>query len=196
MRKDFYHELLQPYQELVLRSSKNDLVGGGISDITARANALAIAAAHFLEARSLASSAGFEDKLRRMLQDVADSAKHGLLRAADRTVTLSVSLAYEFDDVGRSRFLRTEVIANNKKYGSFDLIQTLGQYIRALHDRFSLQFEVIEPRIELEQFGAEAAANITGNTAEVGSVNLRFYKRDTTGALVLADPVDFLFVVR
>jgi hypothetical protein len=176
MRKSFYHELLQPYQTLVFRASRNDLVGGGTSDITAAARALAVAAAHFLEARSLQSS--------------------GQLRAADRTVTLSVGLAYEVDDIGRARFLRTEVTACNKKYGSFDLIETIGHYIRALHDRFNFQFQRVEPLIEPKPFGAEASAIVTDNTAEVGSVNIRTYKRDASGALVLADPVSFFFVVR
>jgi hypothetical protein len=53
MRKDFYHELLQPYQALVVRASRNDLVGSGVSDVTAAANSLAVTAAHFLEVRSL-----------------------------------------------------------------------------------------------------------------------------------------------
>jgi hypothetical protein len=196
MRKSFYHELLQPYQTLVFRASRNDLVGGGTSDITAAARALAVAAAHFLEARSLQSCEGREEDLRLMLRDVADSAKHGQLRAADRTVTLSVGLAYEVDDIGRARFLRTEVTACNKKYGSFDLIETIGHYIRALHDRFNFQFQRVEPLIEPKPFGAEASAIVTDNTAEVGSVNIRTYKRDASGALVLADPVSFFFVVR
>jgi hypothetical protein len=44
--------------------------------------------------------------------------------------------------------------------------------------------------------GAETAANITANTADVSSVNLKFYKRDAAAELVLADPPGFLFVVR
>jgi hypothetical protein len=171
-------------------------VGVGASDIAATANTLAIAAAHFVEARGLSQGDGIEENLRSRLRDVADTAKHGSLRQSDRTVALAVSLAYEFDDVGRTRFLRTEVTATNNRFGSFDLIETLGRYIRALHDRFNLQFQSIDPQVEPQQFGTEAVAHVTANTAEVGSVNVRTYTRDASGTLVLADAPRILFVVR
>ncbi len=196
MRKSFYHELLQPYHALVARAAKNDLVGEAISDITAAANALAVSAAHFLETKKLSPSDERVGKLRLMLQDVADTAKHGQLRDADRTVRLYASLAYEINGDGRSRFLRTEVRAANKKFGSFELIETLGCYLRALNDQFSFGFQAIEPLIELEPFNDEAVAKISVNTAEVGSTNIRTYKRDTSGRLIPADPTNFLFVVR
>lgn len=133
--------------------------------------------------------------LREMLQDVADSAKHGQLRVPSRTIRLSVSLTYEIDDGGRSRFLRTEVKALNQRFGSFDLIETIGSYLRLLNERLAFGF-VIEPVIDPEPFGHETIAKITDNTAEVVSTNIRIYKRDLAGRLIPTDPTDFLFVVR
>jgi len=195
MRKDFYHQLLQPYRALAQRAVRSDLVGSGGSDIAASANALAIAAAHFAEAKKLPLQPN-EQRVQSILQDVADSAKHGgPLRKPERTVSLSVSLAYEFNDQGGVRFLRTEVTASNQRVGSFDLIETLRFYIQSLNERLHLGFPPIEASLSTDPFGSAAISNITANTAEVGSVSIRTYKRDASGMLVLADPPSLLFTV-
>jgi len=193
LRKQFYHELLQPYQRLVRRVAQNDLVGTGISDITNDSNALAVLASHFIESKKLPSDR--DDNLREKLKDVGDSAKHGQLNNVDRTVTLSTSLAYEIDDTKGARFLRTEVLASNNRFGAFDLVETLGLYISKINTRFQLGFENIEPSIALGSFSGEAEVRITPNTADVKSMNIRTYKRDASGSLILADPGKFTFVV-
>lgn len=145
---------MQPYQRLVRRAARNDLIGTGISDITADSNALAVSASHFIESKKLPPDSN--DELREKLKDVGNSAKHGQLTDADRTVTLSASLAYEIDDTKGTRFLWTEVWASNKRFGAFDLVETLGRYISEINARFQLEFENIKPSIDLDSFGGEA----------------------------------------
>jgi len=195
MRVRFFHELVQPYQSLISRSVRNDLVASKVSDIAAASNALAVSAAHFLEVGKLPAGDAEEEQLRQMLQDVADSAKHGALGDPKRTIKLEASLGYEIDDEKGSRFLKTEVWASSDRFGSFDLINTVGKYIETLNGRLQFEITQLKPTIEPGPFNNEAVAKVTKNTVDVASFGIRTYKRDASGSLNLADPGKFTIVV-
>jgi hypothetical protein len=196
MQAQFVYRLLEPYQQLVTRCARPDLIGPAMNDVINSACALAVSAAHFREALKLAKDTDqVGEPIREKLQDVADTLKHGSLRDPMRTVSFSTAMAYEFNEQGQFRFLRTEITAQNGKYGSFDLVAEIGRYVVHLNAQLGLNFTGIEPNLTLLPFGDWAEAFVTPKTFQVGSMQIKTYRRTASGELMLADAPTLAFVI-
>lgn len=196
LRHNFVCQLLGPYQALVAQCAENDLVYEQQNDVIAGASSLAIAAAHFVEANNLDKDDGEAKFIQSSLKDVADTSKHGSLDNPDRTIILRTAYSFEFNDQGQFRFMRRDVLAENARFGEFHLPDALGRYIALLADRLGWHAMRIEPDISLKPFIAEAGLLVTRRTIDAQNINLRFYKRSETGAMLPADPASVTFVIR
>ncbi len=195
-QKQFLHRLLEPYQALVQRCAQNDLVAAEINDVIASACELAVSAAHFLESQGLPAQTGAGEDIRLKLADVADTYKHGALRNPERIVTFDTIFAWEFNDQDECRFLRVEILVRNERFGSLDLVPTIGAYLQHLNSSLGLGFGSIEPNIPAKPFTAEAVLEVTRRTVVVPKARIRTYKRNANGELVLTDVNLVRFVVR
>ena len=188
LRRNFISRLFDPYQALVVQCARNDLVHEAQNDVVAATQALATSAAHFLEANRQSTDSGSVKALQQKLQDVADTAKHGSLRKANRVAEITIAYSYEFNEQQQFRFIRREIFATNQRFGEFQLVDTIGEYLAVLMVRFGFDLGPINPSIAHQPFMQEARIIVTPKTFDVGQIHLRFFKRSETGTLLLADP--------
>lgn len=146
----FYHEVLGPTFALLTRAAENVCIRPDFSDVIALAKQAAGAAYHFREPalrragsdRVLPMHDANAEGLRQRLCDCVDTTKHGLLRDGDRNVSFNATLAFEHDQDKGFRFLRTEVIATNKRWGSFEISDTIWAFLRHLVDELDIKQEM------------------------------------------------------
>ncbi|WP_448030234.1 hypothetical protein [Bradyrhizobium liaoningense] len=186
----FRHEVVTPFLRLKSRSLEHLCVQERISDVIVLAQEAATAAYHFPEAaRGRAAKMVDPDAefLRQKLSDVVDSRKHGRLSNAARQVALHAKLAYEFNDNVEFRYLGTKVLAENQRFGQFDLAETIEAFMHHICREFSITCTVAVPRPD-EPFRKKITTYFTSAVVFAENVGLLTYKRQSDGALVLADP--------
>ncbi len=192
----FYHEVLGPTINLRSRAAENVCVNPEFSDVISLAKQAATAAYHFREPVLRESGADklgpmndpAAERLRQRLCDVVDSSKHGMLKDSDRNVTFIAKLAFEFDHRLGFRFLRTEVMATNNRWGVFELSDTILEFIEHLGKELGVGLDV--PRdLPTHPFGEWAETYLTSKSGfDLKKVNLCIYSKDAAGHLIPTDP--------
>lgn len=197
LRHRLYHEVLGPFIRLRARAAENVCVQSENNDVIALAQEAATAAYHFPEAIHGASAPMTEssaEDLRQKLGDVADTRKHGVLRDPERQVRLSAALAYEVNEEQLFKYLGTQVWAENKRFGSFDLVDVIQRFIVAIGREFSLGMD-IEIKLPSYDFSKQIVTYVTDKTFRAANVRLRFFSRDANGQLRPVDPTEVEFAV-
>ena len=200
----FFNEVHIPFIDFLGRSSENVCIDKNYSDVVSLAKQASLAAYHFHEAINRengvtsvpAMSKQCAEVFRQQLSDVVDTAKHGVLRDKDRQIILKGSLAFEFNEDDKFRFIRTEILAKNTRFGEFLLNDTLLNYFIALgiEHRINLSTEVQLPKYKFKDQIEIFTTPKSG--IDVKSISLRTYQRNSYGQLTLADPPNgFKFVI-
>jgi hypothetical protein len=203
LSQNFHHDVLGPVRRLLLRVSENVCVQPKSNDVVVLAGEAAIAAHHFREVafrslnrKSVTPMANREaEDLRQRIADVADTRKHGMLRDRLRTVEFVAVHAFEFNNEGKFRFLRIEVEGVNKRWGNFDVVETVVKFAHEIQKEFSLNGD-LEISVPKYQFIDRAEIFFTEKTHYVDGAQLKFYRRERDGNLFLADPGEVKFVLR
>jgi len=195
----FYHEVLSPLVRLQRRCAENICVQAQYNDVIVLAQEAATAAYHFPEAvfgKQREMRAPYMEELRQKLSDVVDSRKHGRLRNQERQINLQAALAYEFNDAQEFRYLQTNIIATNARFGEFNLGHTVEQFVAELNSELdiALRLTKVEPPTSL--FSKTAVAYVTDKTFFAKDMQIQFFKRTANGALVPDDPAQVNFEVR
>lgn len=194
--QQFYHEVLGPLIALRARTAENVCVTPDCNDVISLAKQSAAAAYHFREpilrsgGRDRVPRMGDQsaEDLRQRLADVVDTAKHGTLRDPDRTVTFSAALAFEGDDQGRFRYLRTEVLATNKRWSTFELADTIQDFSCALSVELDIRLN-LNIDLPTHPFIGRIETFVTAKSGlSINSMRFRTYRRDAAGTLVAFDP--------
>jgi hypothetical protein len=193
----FYHEVLAPFIRFRARSAENVCVQEQNNDVIVLAQEAATAAYHFPEAvrgKPTPVDNSAVETLRQKLGDVVDSRKHGTLRAPERQVSLSAALAYEVNDADEFRYLGTQIWANNKRFGSFELGNTIELFIEEIRRGMSIK---ITSQLEFPSypFSKKIVTYVTDKTFYAKNTGLRFFKRAGDGSLLPADPESVEFEV-
>lgn len=204
IEKAFYHEVVAPTTNLLTRAAENVCVEPDCNDVISLAKQVASAAYHFRETALRKSG---KDKLgpmtdptaealRQSLGDVVDSAKHGRLRNPERHTTFRASLAFEYDQTLGFRFLRTEVLVTNKRFGTFELSDTVLEFIPLLGDELNVHLRPEGIKLQPQPFSEWAETYLTPKSGfNLEGVGIRIYQRNANDALTLFDPPEVKFRV-
>lgn len=191
----FYHEVLGPTLALLNRAAENVCVGPDFSDVIALAKQAAGAAYHFREPVLRRTGAdrvppmqdANAEGLRQRLCDCVDSAKHGMLKIANRVVSFSAGLAFEHDPDKGYRYLRTEVRAINKRWGEFELSDTIQAFLKHLIDELDIELEMTIS-LPSHPFREWAETYLTHKSGPaISSTRVLIYRREDDGRL---SPID------
>ncbi|UOA29008.1 hypothetical protein [Pseudosulfitobacter sp. DSM 107133] len=202
--KRFYHEVLGPTINLLNRTEQNVCVEPNFNDLISLAKQVASAAYHFREPilrhrgedRVDLMADQTAEELRQRLGDVVDSSKHGVLRNPDRTVTFRASLAFEYDQRFGYRFLRTEVLATNGRYGSYNICDTIQNFLPFLAKELSLPGSVEERTLKSHPFLEWAETYLMPESGfDLEAVGIRTYQKDANGILTLSNLPEVKFRV-
>jgi hypothetical protein len=202
--KRFYHEVVEPTMRLHQRASQNVCVEPEFNDVISLAKQAASAAYHFREPilrlsgkeRIPAMQNMAAEDLRQRLGDVVDSAKHGKLRHETRETEFRASLAFEYKHGQGFRFLRTEVLAKNERFGEFELCDTLLAFMPLLAEELRVCWKIEVPSYDCHDFSEWAQTNLSSQSGfDLGSVGIRTYQRDASGLLKLVDLPEIKFCV-
>jgi hypothetical protein len=195
LEKRFYHEVVSPLTSLRARASENVCIEPDYSDVLTLAKQVAITVFHFREPyvkiAKIRSVPPMTDKdaetNRQRLSDIADTVKHGKLDKPERIVVFSTALAFEVNDNDQFRYIRTEVLAQNDRFGCFEISDTIEDFVCSL----SKELNIATPKFYtpvIYQFRPSAEIFLTEKSGfELSSVRIRIYRRDTNGALELSD---------
>ena len=136
------------------------------------------------------------ESLRQRLGDAVDSVKHGKLRDPNRTTTFEASLAFEYDpDIG-FRFMRTEVLATNKRFGTFELSDVILQFIPLLGKEIGVHLNIEHTKLSPQPFSQWAVTYVTPKSGfGLKGVGLRTYQRSANGAYNLVALPEVRFCV-
>jgi hypothetical protein len=203
-KKAFYHEVVGPTRNLLLRAAENVCVEPDYNDVVSLAKYAAFAAYHFRE-KVLRKSPNDKlapmtdttaEVLRQRLGDVVDSAKHGPLRDPDRDTTFRACLAFEYDESQGFRFLRTEVLAKNNRSGEFELSDTILEFVLLLGAEMHITWNPEEIEFPSHSFLDWAETYLTPKSGfDIPSVGIRTYKRDANKTLIPFDLPEIKFRV-
>jgi hypothetical protein len=186
----FRHEVVTPYARFKSRSLENICIQERINDVIVLAQEAATAAYHFPEvARGKQTKVDDLDieVVRQKLSDVVDSRKHGVLRNPDRLVSLHAGLAYEVNDAVEFKYLGTKVTANNKRFGEFDIGETIEKFIQYLCLELSINCKINFDRPE-EPFRKKVTTYFTDKSIFASNMRIMTYRKQTDGSYTLADP--------
>jgi hypothetical protein len=127
MDNDLHHSVIEPVLLLAHRLRQNIYTEAAVGDVTEAAKRAVISVYHFRERRvgTMRLRDALNEAHRQVLADVADTAKHGVLKDRDRTVRLSAGMQFEVDERGWFRFREIVVTGRNRRHGKFDLITSL-----------------------------------------------------------------------
>jgi hypothetical protein len=205
-KQRFYHEVIGPFVRFMERSAEDVCVHTDHNDVTSLAITAATAAYHFHEIACREAGAttsippmseALAEELRQRLSDVVDTSKHGILREPDRQTTLTSSLAFAFNQQNQFRYLRTEILANNARFGEFDVAKTLVEFIDRLgneHGVAGLSLKITMPK---RPFIKRAQVFVTNKSVFFPSnFSVKMYKRDDNDELILSDTPFELAVIQ
>jgi hypothetical protein len=199
----FYHEVLTPTISLLTRAAENVCIAPAFSDVMSLAKQAASAAYHFREPilrksgtdRIDAMKSDEAEELRQRLADIVDSSKHGPLRDESRITTLHALLAFEFNNNGLFRYLRTEVIGTNNRWGTFEVADTIKSFLPFLTAELGIGIK-LDISLPTHPFLEWAETYLTSKSGfDLKSINLSFYRRNSAGVLEPADPAECKFRV-
>lgn len=202
--KRFYHEVLGPVRRLISRASENVCIEQSYNDVVSLAKQAANAAFHFREPILRQSGTGkvgpmkdaTAESLRQRLGDAVDSAKHGKLRDPDRHTTFKACLAFEYHPNLGFRFIRTEVLATNNRFRTFELADVILEFLPFLGNEVGVPFHVERVERQLHPFSEWADTYVTANSGfDLENVGIKMYQRSADGAFRPVDPPEVKFRV-
>jgi hypothetical protein len=202
--KQFYHEVVGPTKKLLTRAAENVCVEPEFNDVISLAKQVASATYHFREPKLRQSSTDKvnpmtdpkAEDLRQRLSDVVDSAKHGKLKNPNRTATFEASLAFEYDQKLGFRFLRAEVLVTNKRFGTFEISDTIIEFIPVLAKELKISSSAVEINSQSHPYSEWAETYLAPESGfGLGSVQIRTYQKDVDGLLTLVAPPEIKFRV-
>lgn len=204
-KQRYYHEVAEPFIRFMERSAEDVCVHAEHNDVISLAISAATAAYHFHEIACREAGATstppmsepLAEDMRQRLSDVVDTSKHGILRNPDRQTTFQAVLAFEFNQHNQFRYLRTEILANNGRFGEFDVAKTLVEFIDGLgneHGVVGLSLKIKMPR---RPFKERAEVFVTNkNVFFPNNFSIKTYKRDDNDDLILSDTPFKLAVIQ
>ncbi|WP_213741841.1 hypothetical protein [Bradyrhizobium sp. dw_411] len=195
----FYHEVLTPLVRFQARCAENVCIQENYNDVIVLAQEAATAAYHFPEAvlgRQTQMASSLSEALRQKLSDVVDSRKHGVLRNTDRQTSLQAALAYEFNEAQEFRYLGTRVTATNRRFGKFDVAETVAQFADDLRSELGIAIQMPSFETPLYPFTAKIVTYVTDKTFFAKNTQLQFFERGGDGKLLPSDPKQVHFEVQ
>jgi hypothetical protein len=197
MRTKFYTDVVQLWDELNALLAEQFAYQPDVCRATRMAGQLAISIRHLPEVldsdekQDLATSAPCA-----LLCDVGDAWKHGQLRNPERRNTLGVTADFEFIEAQFS-YLRNAILIRHATRGELDFMIESATAIEfwlsrmGWSDGWRGQLKFAQP-----SFGPEAFLYFNGNHSIVmKATQLRFFERNSTGALIAADPAVVKFAI-
>lgn len=199
----FIHDVVKPYVALNLTLSRRTLIQPEEGDAVSSARALCVALSHFPESSEIYSP-GMRSSIEQhlagkewtLLRDIANTAKHGILRVPTKQISLEQVLSWEFDDVPKFKFLRIVVLAKYP-YASdeYDVLSAIYSAILRVSAAYGFNLLPIDPPLESQEpFADTCVVPFEGSSFYVSSTRMMFHKR-FQGALVRADPPFVKFLV-
>jgi hypothetical protein len=194
----FYHEVLAPFIRFRARSAENICVQENNNDVIVLAQEAATAAYHFPEAvrgEPMPMDNPAAETLRQRLRDVVDTRKHGTLTDPKRQIAISAALAYEANDSDEFRYLGTHIDAYNKRFGQFELTNTIELFINEIRRELSIKLDT-QLTLPTYPFSKTIVTYVTNKTFYAKNVRIRTFKRTIDGLLQPVDPKLIEFEVR
>lgn len=119
----FITNIAKPWDELNHLLCQRIAFQPEISDITRLAGSLAVAIKHQAEEANIERGVvDIESLENRLMSDVADSWKHGILKNPKRNNSFSVNAQFECDDKNNFRYVRNIVTVNHQSESAFDFM--------------------------------------------------------------------------
>ena len=140
----FITYLVKPWDELNELLSKPFAFQPELSDITRLAGSLAVAIRHQPEIANVDKSVTIsESKEQKIMRDVADAWKHGILDQPNRRNALSVGAQFECNQDNHFRFLRNIITVDyeDPEMGKFDFMTMSREAIQYWIGKMKLQIE-------------------------------------------------------
>ncbi len=199
----FIHDVVKPYVALNMALSRRTLIQPEEGDAVSAARALCVALAHFPESTEIylpgtrsSKELQLAGKEWTLLRDIANTAKHGILRIPAKQINLTQALSWEFDDVPRFKFLRVVVLAKYpNSSGEYDVLSVVHSVILRVGALYGFILLPIDPPLESQEpFADKCVVPFEGASFYVTSTQLLYHKR-VQGSLVRADPPRVEFVV-
>lgn len=191
---EFINDIVKPWNDFNEILSKPYAVQPDLSDFTSRVNNLSIAISHFYE-----KTEG-KRKNKSLFNDIADTAKHGVLRVEERTTETKVGSCFLCNEEDKFCFLRNIPFINyvKNKDEEFDFMTESLKEIEAIFLNSGLKIKKELKIIEVldGNFKDEASLKFNENyCVSAKSTNIRFYIKDIDGTLKSYDPSIVKFAV-
>jgi hypothetical protein len=130
MTKRFITNLIRPWDELNAVLSRRYALQPDYCDITRLCGSLAVSIKHEAEFAGVPrGTVDTESPENKLMSDVGDAYKHGILKNSARQNQISVASIFEVNDSGHFRFMRNKVSIQHASLGVSDFMLTSGKAI-------------------------------------------------------------------
>ncbi|MDF1687594.1 MAG: hypothetical protein P1U50_12455 [Parvibaculaceae bacterium] len=127
------------------------------------------------------------------MDDIADTAKHGSLRKAERQVIVAVCSCFLCNESGQFKFLRNVPYISKKGMLEVDFMEASLNEIQFIKKKLGID---INTALAIKEYssGFEDVAKLVFNSAyciNMSSVRLRFFKKSYSSKLIPYDPPEW-----